>query len=678
MNTSKTTLNWGILATGAIASCFARNLPASKTGKLLAVASRDKGKAAEFAGKFGAAKSYGSYEELLADKDIDAVYVATPHPLHAEWVIKATEAKKHVLVEKPIGVNAAQAMAMIESARINGVLLMEAFMYRCHPQTAKLVELIAAKEIGQVRQLRASFGWHGGFNADSRIYNNDLIGGGIMDVGCYTVSMARLVAGANLGKPFAEPTAVSGAAHLGETGVDEWAIASMKFPGDMLAQLSTSVSMNQEAAVVIYGSEGKISLPNPWVANREKPDNGKIILEKKGQPAREIEVPADVTSFTLEADVFGHAVLAGKTEAPAPAMSWDDSLGNIRTLDRWREAIGLLFNTEKVEAYPKTTVANRPLKKPADAPMKYGRIPGLDKQVSRLVMGCDNQNSLSHSAVMFDDWFQKGGNTFDTSFIYGGGRQEQFLGQWMELRGVRDQCVTICKGLHTPDCYPVRLEHELPKSLERLRTTYTDLYIMHRDNLKVPVGEFVSVINDHIKAGRVKVWGGSNWTPQRFEEAVTYAKKNGLQPPVAVSNNFSLARMLHAIWDGCIASSSDDLQAWHTKHKADVVLMPWSSQARGFFVPGVAVPEKTEDKEMTRTWYSPENFERQRRAFELAKEKNVEPIVIALAYVLSQPFPTFPLIGPRQLSETRSSLKALEVSLTEVERKWLDMQLDSR
>jgi aryl-alcohol dehydrogenase-like predicted oxidoreductase len=247
----------------------------------------------------------------------------------------------------------------------------------------------------------------------------------------------------------------------------------------------------------------------------------------------------------------------------------------------------------------------------------------------------------------------------------------------MELRGVRDECVTIVKGLHTPDCYPERLEYEIPQSLERLRTTYTDLYVMHRDNPKVPVGEFVAGVNEHIKAGRVKAWGGSNWTPQRFEEAVAYAKKNNLQAPVAVSNNFSLARMLHPIWAGCVASSDDTFQAWHKSHKADVVLLPWSSQARGFFVPGLASPDRTDDKEMTRTWYSEGNFERQKRAFELAKQKNVAPINIALAYVLNQPFPTFPLIGPRQLSETRTSLPALDITLTENELKWLDLQSES-
>ncbi|HEV7300867.1 MAG TPA: aldo/keto reductase [Tepidisphaeraceae bacterium] len=668
-------VNWGILTTGAIASCFARNLAASQTGRLLAVSSRDKAKADKFAAEFKAERSYGSYEELLADTDVQAVYISTPHPLHTEWAIKAMEAKKHVLVEKPVALNTAQAMAMLESATVNDVLLMEAFMYRCHPQTAKLVELIKNKEIGDVRMIRASFGWHGGFNAESRIYSNELAGGGIMDVGCYTTSMARLIAGATAGKDFADPVQVTGAAHLGETGVDEWAIASMKFPGDVLAQLSTSVSMDQEAAVTIYGSAGKISLPNPWVANREKAQAGKIIMQKKGQPAQEIDVPADVTSFTLEADVFGRALLAGEKQAPAPAMTWADTMGNIRAIDRWRDAVGLTYKMEKPEGYPKTTIANRPLAR-GKGNMKYGRIAGIDKEVSRLVMGCDNQQNLSHAAIMFDDWFARGGNTFDTSFIYGGGKQEQLLGQWMELRGVRDQCVTIVKGLHTPDCYPARLEHELPKSLERLRTPYTDLYVMHRDNPKVPVGEFVSVINDHIKAGRVKAWGGSNWTPARFEEAVSYAKQHGLQAPVAVSNNFSLARMIKPIWAGCIASSELETQKWHAAHKADVVLLPWSSQARGFFLPGVASPEQRDNKEVVETWYSDDNFERQRRAFALAEKRGVTPINIALAYVLCQPFPTFPLIGPRQLSETRTSLPALDIQLSQGELKWLDLQAD--
>src|SRR5437868_5063193 len=198
-------INWGILSTGAIAQTFARGLRASQTGKLYAVASRAQEKADAFAREFGASKAYDDYQTLLYDPSVQAVYVSTPHPLHAEWAIRACEAKKHVLVEKPFALNFAEAMAMTEAAIANDVLLMEAFMLRCHPQTAKLIELIRSKAIGDVRVIQATFSFHAGFNPDTRIFRNDLAGGGIMDVGCYPVSMSRLIAGAALGKDFADP-----------------------------------------------------------------------------------------------------------------------------------------------------------------------------------------------------------------------------------------------------------------------------------------------------------------------------------------------------------------------------------------------------------------------------------------------------------------------------------------
>src|SRR5438105_4075950 len=188
-------LNWGILATGNIATAFAQGVSHSKTGKLVAVGSRSQEKADKFGSEHNVAKRYGSYEALLADPNVHAVYVATPHPQHVDWAIRAARAKKHVLVEKPLAVNHAQAMAIVEAAVENDVFLMEAFMYRCHPQTAKLLELIRERTIGDVRMIRASFGFNSAFNPDSRVYSNALAGGGILDVGCYPVSMSRLIAG---------------------------------------------------------------------------------------------------------------------------------------------------------------------------------------------------------------------------------------------------------------------------------------------------------------------------------------------------------------------------------------------------------------------------------------------------------------------------------------------------
>ena len=163
-------IRWGVIGTGAIARCFAENIKSSRTGVLAAVGSRTSESASKFAGEYGAERAHGSYENLLADAKVDAVYISTPHPMHAEWTIKAVRAGKHVLCEKPFTLNQPEAMAALEAAEAAGVTVMEAFMWRCHPQTTKLVELIKQKVIGEVAVINATFSFHSGYNATGRTW----------------------------------------------------------------------------------------------------------------------------------------------------------------------------------------------------------------------------------------------------------------------------------------------------------------------------------------------------------------------------------------------------------------------------------------------------------------------------------------------------------------------------
>ncbi len=335
-------LSWGILGTGRIAGIFAKQLSQSKTGKLVAVGSRSQASAEKFAAEFGVLRSHATYDALLTDSQVQAVYIATPHPLHAEWCLKAASAGKHILCEKPLTLNHTEALAVVEAARKHDVFLMEAFMYRCHPQTAKLVELLREKVIGEVRVIYASFGFHREFNPEVRLFKNALGGGGILDVGCYTTSMSRLVAGIATGKPFAEPVEVKGCGHLAPTGVDTWATASLKFPGDILAALATSVEVQQHNVVRIHGSKGTIFVPAPW-AQIHDGSTTRLFVERKGEPPQEILVESTQPAFAIEAD----HVAAHIEDRQAPAMSWDDSLGNMQTLDRWRKSIGLIYESEK-------------------------------------------------------------------------------------------------------------------------------------------------------------------------------------------------------------------------------------------------------------------------------------------------------------------------------------------
>jgi aryl-alcohol dehydrogenase-like predicted oxidoreductase len=272
---------------------------------------------------------------------------------------------------------------------------------------------------------------------------------------------------------------------------------------------------------------------------------------------------------------------------------------------------------------------------------------------------------------MFDDYVERGGNCFDSAWIYGGGLFERNLGQWVKLRGIRNDVVIIGKGAHTPFCDPANLTRQLIESLERLQMDYVDLYLMHRDNPDVPVGEFVDVLNQHKRAGRIRAFGGSNWCTERVEAANRYARKKGLTGFSAVSNNFSLARMVDPVWAGCIRASDPKSRAWFKK--TQMPLLAWSSQARGFFVLGN--PKYHGDAELERCWYAEDNFRRLARVKQLARKRGVSPINIALAYVLCQPFPTFPLIGPRVLAETRTSWPALEIELTSKELRWLNLEV---
>jgi len=668
-----TDLRWAILSTGRIARTFAEALSGSQGNRLVAVASRDAAKAERFAADFPGTAHHSSYESLLADSGVDAVYVATPHPQHAEWTLRALRAGKAVLCEKPQGLNHAEVMAMQDTAAEHARFLMEAFMYRVHPQTEAFMRLIRDGAIGEVRHIEASFGYHAPFDAASRLFANDLAGGGIMDVGCYPLSAARLVQGA-------EPLRVHAHGKLGRTGVDEWSAALLEFDNGVSATIATSVSVLLDNELRIYGSKGRIRVANPWLC-ADADGNWGFDLIRSGREPERIAGRAKPL-YVLEAEHVSGLIAQGATESPA--MSWADSAGNALALDAWRKAIGLEFERERpaTHAGPLLGAAPRAV---ADAPMRYGRVPGLHKPVSRLVMGCDNQPSMSHAAVMWDQFFELGGNAFDTAYIYGGGSMEKLLGYWQRQRGIRDQMVIVGKGAHTPHCFPDLIGAQLTESLERLQTDHVDVYFMHRDNLEVPVGEFVDALNGEVRAGRIRVFGGSNWSLARVREANDYAARNGLQGFSAISNNFSLARMVTPIWPGVEAASTQAFR--HYLEETGIALLPWSAQARGFFTPWadsvladsgrenvvITTMQPTID-ELKRTWVSPENVERRRRAGQLAAEKGVEMINVALAWVLAQPFPCMPLVGPRTLAETRSCLRALAIELTPKEVAWLDLE----
>jgi predicted dehydrogenase/aryl-alcohol dehydrogenase-like predicted oxidoreductase len=668
-------LNWGILATGTIARRLASAVQQTPGNTLRAVGSRSQAAADQFAADFGGIRAHGSYQALLADKDVDVVYVATPHTDHATWAIRALEAGKHVLCEKPAGLNHAEVMAMVHAARRSQRFFMEAFMYRCHPQTRMLKQLIDAGAIGEVRHIAANFGYRAPFVASSRLFSNQLAGGGILDVGCYPVSLARLVTGA-------EPLTVQGTGHLGSTGVDECAGALLGFAGGICAQVATATRVNLDNSARISGTEGYIHLPSPWLPV-DKDGNWSFSLTTHS--GTDVIRGGNKPLYTFEVAAVARAIQ--RSEQECADMRWQDSLGNARVLDSWRAAIGLEYIAEKAPTHRGPLVK---LRTPASTPdIRRASVPGLASQVSTLVMGCDNQPNASHAAVMWDHFVEQGGNTFDTGFVYGNGLMEQLLGHWHRQRGIRERMVIIGKGAHTPHCYPEYVARQLDISLDRMQTDHVDIYFLHRDNTDIPVGEFIDALHAEVARGRIRVFGGSNWTLARTREANAWAAVHGKRGFSVISNNFSLARMVNRIWPGTEASSDS---AWREYlAQSQLALMPWSSQARGFFThwvdavlaeqgnrgTGLTRVEPTVD-ELRHTWFAEDNFERRRRAFVLANERGTSAINIALAWVLHQPFPVFPLVGPRNLDELDSCINALHIRLSPEETRWLDLQADDR
>jgi len=665
---------WGIIGPGNIAQNFADGLQEASSGALYALASRNAERRARFADKYGIdqSKRYSDYEALVNDADIDAIYIATPHPFHAEQAILAMRAGKSVLCEKPAGLTASQVTAVTEVAAQNGVFFMEALMYRCHPQIARVLEIVRSGEIGDVKQITAAFGFRAGFDPASRLFDKSLGGGAILDVGCYPISFARLIAGAAIGQPFANPESLHATAHLGKSGVDEIATAFMTFPSGVTATCETAIAFSLDNIATIVGSLGRLVLLNPWMPGRDAGPSTASLVVITDNTSRNETITQSEHLFAFEAEVASRSVQEGKLQADSPAMSWADSIGNAQALDSWRHAVGYRVVTEEEDN-------NRPI--PGVLPANVPRIPalsvaGVELPVSQLIMGCDNQQTIADGAIVWDAWMDAGGNAFDTAHIYSAGLHETVLGQWIRNRGVAKDIVVTVKGAHTPHCTPDAIGRQLTESLTRLGLESAPIYMMHRDNPDVPVGEFVDALDALHRAGRIGIFGGSNWSAERFIAANECAAANNLQPMRLLSNNLSLAVMQKPVWPGCISSHSPDML--RLLHAQQIVHFSWSSQARGFFLPEELRNRLPPDTAPDTCFGSADNEERRRRAQAIADERGVSVNAVALAWVLMQSFPSFALIGPRSPGEIVSTLPALQVALDEREHAWLNLQLDSR
>ena len=330
-------LQWGIIGTGAIATDFATALQSSERCRIVNVTSFPK-LAQPFAEKFQIPRATDSLEELLGDREVQAVYVATPHPLHEKLALAAIAAGKHVLVEKPMSTSAPAAARIIEAARKQKVFLMEAYMYRCHPLVTEVISRLRAGAIGQIRHVRADFGFRDARDPKGRLFDPELAGGGILDVGGYTTSFARLIAGVVQGEPFAEPIELHATGFRGPTGVDEISTALLRFASGLTAALTCAIHHRVGTEAVIYGEAGRIVLPDPWIpqGSRQALETS-FTVQREGSMDEVVTVRTERPTYALQAELLADSLDHG--QAPWPAMTWADTLGNMRVLDAWRAAL---------------------------------------------------------------------------------------------------------------------------------------------------------------------------------------------------------------------------------------------------------------------------------------------------------------------------------------------------
>jgi D-xylose 1-dehydrogenase (NADP+, D-xylono-1,5-lactone-forming) len=315
------TLTWGLISTARINRKLIPAIHTSRGNKLIAVASRDRQTAEDYADEYGIPKFYGSYEELLADPKVDCVYNPLPNSMHAEWTIRALEAGKHVLCEKPFTMNVEEAERVAEVSKRTGLLVTEAFMYRFHPQWERVRRMIDSGDLGDIKLVRAQMGGHMNRPGDIRMIP-EMGGGALMDVGCYCISACRMVTGS-------EPEWICATANY-ENGVDVMMSALMRFHGDVLTEFNCGFRSNPHNDVDIIGTDASVRVKLPW--GPAPTEEVELIVNRDNEIERIAISPVD--QYRIQVESFCNAV---REEEPAP---WGvaDAIAQMRVVDAVRES----------------------------------------------------------------------------------------------------------------------------------------------------------------------------------------------------------------------------------------------------------------------------------------------------------------------------------------------------
>lgn len=323
-------IRWGIIGTGAIATEFATGLKWMPDAQLLSVGSRTRENADRFADKFGVPKPYGSYEGLTADPDVDVVYVATPHTFHKENSLLCLAAGKAVLCEKPFTINAPEAQEVVDLAREKKLFLMEGMWARFLPVMVKFRQLLADGAIGEPRMLFADFGFRADIDPQGRLFNPELGGGSLLDVGIYPLSLSSMV--------FGTPSEIEASAHFCETGVDEQAAVVLKHEQGQLSLLSSALRTATCQEAVLMGTEGMMKIHFPWWHGI------RITLSINGEPDELFELPYECNGYNCEAAEVMNCLRTGKLESET--MPLGETVAIMKTMDKIRGQCGLKYPME--------------------------------------------------------------------------------------------------------------------------------------------------------------------------------------------------------------------------------------------------------------------------------------------------------------------------------------------
>lgn len=332
-------IRWGILGPGGIARDFLAGAAGSELGVVEAVGARQPPRP-DLAGHFPGVRIVPGYEALIADPAIDAIYVATPHPMHAPWAIAAAQAGKHVLCEKPMAMSTADVEAMFGAAARAGTFMGEAFMYRFHPLIARVVELLRGDAIGTVRMVKASFGFAmPQVDPAHRLFDPALGGGALLDLGGYVTSIAGLIAGLPSGEGMPEPVAVKAVGHIGATGVDKWTSAVLRYADGMVADLSCSITLRQDNVLHILGTTGRLEVDQFWFGTGKAGGRNTIRLIRPDGSVEPVTVTEPRNLYAFQFEAANRAIAQVESGFAWPGLTPQDSIANARLIDRWKEQI---------------------------------------------------------------------------------------------------------------------------------------------------------------------------------------------------------------------------------------------------------------------------------------------------------------------------------------------------